>query len=301
MAEATLIDGKAIGLEIRQEVARGVEALKAGGHSAPGLAVILVGENPASQAYVRMKTKACGEAGFHSVQVNKPETISEEELLVEVGKMNADPAIHGILVQLPLPGHISERKVIEAISPEKDVDGFHPISAGNLAIGTPTFVACTPLGIQEMLVRGGVQIEGQFVVVLGRSNIVGRPMAQLLSLKMPGGNATVCVCHSRSRNLKEICALADILIVAIGRAHFVTADMVKPGAVVIDVGMNRVDDAEAKRGYRLVGDVDFEAVKRKASKITPVPGGVGPLTIAMLLSNTLKSARLHAGLGAEAP
>ncbi len=293
---AQLIDGKAIAADIRREVATGVEGLTAEGYAPPGLGVILVGEDPASQAYVRMKTKACKEAGFHSVQINLDDTVSQEELLDHVGRLNADPAIHGILVQLPLPQQIDEREVIESILPGKDVDGFHPINIGNLAIGTPTFVACTPLGVLELIRRAGVETSGAFAVVLGRSNIVGKPMAQLLSRKGPGGNATVCICHSRTRDLAGVCRMADILVAAIGSAGFVTRDMVKPGATVIDVGINRVDDPSAKRGYRLVGDVEFEPVKEIAGAITPVPGGVGPMTIAMLLGNTLRSARQHAGV-----
>ena len=293
---ARIIDGKAIAETIRQEIAVEVKALVAAGHRAPGLGVILVGENPASKAYVASKTKACAEAGFHSVQLNFPATLTEAELLAQVEAFNADPAIHGILVQLPLPAQIDEQRILQAISPDKDADGFHPLNVGRLNTGLPAPVPCTPLGVRELLIRSGIETAGAFAVVLGRSNIVGKPMAALLSAKGRGGDATVCIAHSRSKNLKEICRQADILVAAIGKAHFVTADMVKPGATVIDVGINRVDDPTAKKGYKLVGDVDYDAVSPIAGAITPVPGGVGPMTIAMLLRNTLQSARRSAGL-----
>lgn len=293
---ATIIDGKKMAEEIRAEVRAGAEELVAAGHRPPGLAVILVGENPASQTYVRSKSRACEQAGFHSRQVNRPASISEADLLDLVRGFNDDPAIHGILVQLPLPEHIDAQKVIETIAPEKDVDGFHPVNAGRLMVGLPGFVPCTPAGIRQMLLRTGVETSGKFAVVLGRSNIVGKPVAQLLSAKGPGGDCTVCIAHSRTRDLPGVCRQADILVAAIGRAHFVTGGMVKPGAVVIDVGINRVADPELEKGYRMVGDVDFAAAEKVASAITPVPGGVGPMTIAMLLSNTLESARATAGL-----
>ncbi|MCC6547168.1 bifunctional methylenetetrahydrofolate dehydrogenase/methenyltetrahydrofolate cyclohydrolase FolD [Candidatus Sumerlaeota bacterium] len=296
MAETTIIDGKAIAAEIHTEIVAAVEGLKAAGKRAPGLAVVLIGDNPASKAYVSTKTKRCAEAGFHSVQVNRPGSTTRDELLQIIHDLNEDPSIHGILVQLPLPPHIDEQEIIAAISPDKDVDGFHPINAGKLSIGLPGFVPCTPLGIQELLLRHKVQTSGAFAVVLGRSNLVGRPAAQLLSQKGPAGDATVCIAHSRTRNLADLCRRADILVAAIGRPNFVTGDMIKPGAVVIDVGINRIDDASSKSGSRIVGDVDFEAAKKIAGAITPVPGGVGPMTVAMLLRNTLQSARRHQGL-----
>lgn len=287
---AQLIDGKAIAAQIRNEIAAAVAARRDAALRAPGLGVILVGENPASQSYVRSKTRACKEAGFHSVQIDLDAAVSQAELLAHVARLNADPAIHGILLQLPLPRHINESAVIEAIHPDKDVDGFHPMNAGRLATGQPGFVPCTPLGVVELLKRSGVETAGAFAVVLGRSNIVGKPMAALLMRKAPGGNATVCVAHSGTRDLPAVVRQADILVAAIGVARFVTADMVKPGATVIDVGINRIADATAASGSRLVGDVDFDAVSAVAGAITPVPGGVGPMTIAMLLSNTLESA-----------
>jgi methylenetetrahydrofolate dehydrogenase (NADP+) / methenyltetrahydrofolate cyclohydrolase len=293
---AKLIDGKALGLTIRQEIATEVAQMTGKGMPAPGLAVVLVGDNPASASYVRAKTKACHDAGFHSVQIDLPVDTPEADLIAKVEELNNDDSIHGILVQLPIPDHINEQKIISAIDPDKDVDGFHPMNAGRLAIGLPGFVPCTPFGVREMLIREGIETSGKFAVVLGRSNIVGKPMAQLLSVKGKGGDATVCICHSRTKDLAEVCARADILVAAIGRAEFVTANMVKPGATVIDVGINRVDDPSAKRGYRLVGDVAFDEVKEIAGAITPVPGGVGPMTIAMLLKNTLTSAKRKAGL-----
>lgn len=293
MAEAGIIDGKGIAADIHKEVIAAVAEMKAAGKRVPGLAVVLVGDNPASKAYVSTKTKRCAEAGFHSMQIDRPASTTREELLEIIRGLNADPSIHGILVQLPLPAHIDEQEVIAAISPDKDVDGFHPINAGKLSIGLPGFVPCTPLGIQELLIRHKVRTSGAFAVVLGRSNLVGRPAAQLLSQKGPAGDATVCIAHSRTRDLADLCRRADILVAAIGKAHFVTGDMIKPGAVVIDVGINRIDDASAKNGSRIVGDVDFEAAKKIAGAITPVPGGVGPMTVAMLLRNTLQSALQH--------
>lgn len=293
---AAIIDGKKISSDIRNEIKAGVEELTAAGHRPPGLAVLLVGENPASMAYVRSKTKACAEVGFHSRQINRPASISEEGLLRLVKECNEDPEIHGILVQLPLPEHIDSQKIIEAIDPSKDVDGFHPVSAGRLMVGLPGFVPCTPAGIIEMLVRTGVETSGKHAVVLGRSNIVGKPIAQLLARKGRGGDCTVTVAHSRSKNLEEICRQADILIAAIGRARFVKGSMVKPGAVVIDVGINRVEDESSEKGYRLVGDVDYDEAEKIAGAITPVPGGVGPMTIALLLRNTLESARASSGM-----
>ncbi len=286
---ARILDGVAIGREIRAEVAERVAALAAEGR-VPGLAVVLVGEDPASQVYVRSKGKACAEAGMHSETVRLPRETTEAELLAVIDRLNADPAIHGMLVQLPLPKQIHSDTVLRRIDPSKDVDGFHPVNVGKLVLGDSTaFRPATPSGVQQMLVRSGIETKGAHAVIVGRSTIVGRPMASLLLQDGPGGNATVTVCHSRSRSLPEITRQADILIVAIGKPEFVTADMVRPGAVVIDVGINRVDDPSHSRGYRLAGDVAFTPVAAIASAITPVPGGVGPMTIAMLLRNTLQA------------
>ncbi len=294
---AKILDGVAIGRAIRNEIAEEVRALRAAG-TTPGLAVVLVGENPASQVYVRSKGKACEEAGMHSVTVKLPADTAEAELLAAVDRLNADPAIHGMLVQLPLPKHLNSETVLRRIDPGKDVDGFHPINVGKLVLGDATaFRPATPYGVQQMLIRSGVEIKGAHVVVVGRSTIVGRPMANLLIQDGPGGNATVTVCHSRSRHLGDITRSADILVVAIGKAEFVTADMVAPGAVVVDVGINRVDDALHSKGYRLVGDVAYKPVAEIASAITPVPGGVGPMTIAMLLANTLQAVKQAAANG----
>jgi len=289
---ARLLDGKALGLAIRQEVAADVTKLTALGIK-PGLAVVLVGEDPASQVYVRSKGRACEEAGMHSVTIRLPATTTQDELLATIDTLNADRAIHGMLVQLPLPKAMDSDKVLRRIDPRKDVDGFHPENVGKLVTGDPTaFRPATPYGIQQMLIRSGIETKGAHAVIVGRSNIVGKPMANLLIQNGPGGDATVTVCHSRSRDLPALTRQADILIVAIGKAEFLTADMVRPGAVVIDVGINRVDDASLEKGYRLCGDVDFEPVAAVASAITPVPGGVGPMTIAMLLKNTLQAAEL---------
>lgn len=286
---ARIIDGVALGKTIRQEVAAEVAALKGRG-VVPGLAVVLVGENPASKAYVGSKEKACLEAGMHSVKVQRPETLPEAELLAIVDQLNHDPAIHGILVQLPLPKHINTEKVLLRINPAKDVDGFHPVNVGKLVIGDPTALRpCTPWGVIQMLLRNGIETRGAHAVVIGRSTIVGKPMANLLIQTGPGGDATVTVCHSKTRDLPAVVRGADIVIAAIGKPEFVTADMVRPGAVVIDVGINRVDDATVPKGYRLVGDVAYAPVAEKASAITPVPGGVGPMTIAMLMANTLQA------------
>lgn len=274
-----IIDGKAIGAEIRKEIAAEVAELTERGCQ-PGLAVILVGENPASQTYVKNKEKSSKEAGMKSVLIKLPETVSEEDLLAEVDKLNNDPTIHGILVQLPLPKHIDENKVIRAIHPEKDVDGFHPMNVGKMLIGQQTFLPCTPYGIMQLLERSGIEIAGKHAVIIGRSNIVGKPMGQLLLQK----DATVTYCHSRTADLTYFTKQADILIVAIGRAKFITGEHVKEGAVVIDVGMNRDEHG------KLCGDVDFDSAKEAASAITPVPGGVGPMTITMLLKNTVASA-----------
>jgi methylenetetrahydrofolate dehydrogenase (NADP+)/methenyltetrahydrofolate cyclohydrolase len=286
---ARVLDGTAIAQAIRAEVAAEVSRLSARGRK-PGLAAVLVGDNPASAVYVRSKGKACEEAGMHSVTLRLPEAASEAELLETVDRLNADSQIHGILVQLPLPKHIDSEKVLRRIDPAKDVDGFHPINVGKLVIGDKTaFRPATPYGVQQMLIRSGIDTRGAHAVIVGRSNIVGRPLANLLIQQGPGGDATVTVCHSRTRDLPSVTRTADILIAAIGKPEFVTADMVRPGVVVIDVGINRVDDPSRPRGYRLVGDVAYEAVAEKAAAITPVPGGVGPMTIAMLLQNTLQA------------
>ena len=286
---ATIIDGKQTAETIRGEIGAQVSAATAKGMRAPGLAVILVGENPASQVYVHNKTLACEAAGFYSLKLDRPASTTQAELLALIDDLNEDEAIDGILCQLPLPKHIDETSVILAISPEKDVDGFHPVNAGRLATGLPGFVPCTPWGCRELLIRYGIETAGKRAVVLGRSNIVGTPMAMLLSRKGAGGDATVTICHSRTPNLAAVCAEADILVAAIGRPRLVTADFVKPGATVIDVGINRIDDPTRKSGMRIVGDVDYDAVVGKAGAITPVPGGVGPMTIAMLLQNTVTS------------
>src|SRR5204863_1756469 len=258
----------------------------------PGLAVVLVGDNPASEVYVRMKGKACGEAGMHGVTIKLPKETSEADLMKEIERLNAASTIHGILVQLPLPTQIDANRALRAIDPRKDVDGFHPENVGKVAVGDPTgFRPATPYGVQQLLLRSGVETKGAHAVIVGRSNIVGRPMAALLLQDGEGGNATVTVCHSRTRNIEQYTRQADILIVAIGKPEFVTGDMVKPGAVVIDVGVNRVDDPTKKQGYRLVGDVRFQEAKHVASAITPVRGGVGPMTITMLLYNTVQAAR----------
>lgn len=287
---AELIDGVSIAREIRREVAEKAALLTERGVR-PGLAVVLVGDDPASAVYVRSKGLACEEAGMHSVTIRLWAETSQPELLSVVNKLNNDPAIHGILVQMPLPRPLDADAVIRAIDPRKDVDGFHPINVGKLLIGERDgFVPCTPAGIQEMLKRSDIETSGAECVVVGRSNIVGKPMAALLIQDAVGANGTVTVCHRHTRDLAMHTRRADILIVAAGRAGLVTAEMIRPGAVVIDVGMNRVEDDSSRRGYRLVGDVDFESVSQVASRITPVPGGVGPMTIAMLMSNTVKAA-----------
>ncbi len=294
---AQIIDGKRIAAEMREEMKVELDGLKADHGLVPGLAVVLVGENPASQVYVRMKKKACDELGVLSIEHNLSADTPEQDLLDLVEQLNSDDRVHGILVQLPLPEHIDENKVLIAIRPEKDVDGFHPVNVGKMLIGEPGFLPCTPHGVQVLLNRSGVDPSGKHVVVVGRSNIVGKPVAAILMQKKDGANATVTVCHSRTKNLAEVTRQGDILIAAIGRPKMVTADMVKPGAAVIDVGVNRVDDSSKKSGYRLVGDVDFDAVKEVAGYITPVPGGVGPMTITMLMANTIESAKQFAGIG----
>lgn len=294
---ATLIDGKVVAEQINSETAAEVVRLQRQHELTPGLAVILVGDNPASAAYVAAKDKMCARLGLHSERVRLPAQTSEGDLLALVRALNGNPKIHGILVQSPLPVPLSEERVFATVDPTKDVDGFHPLNVGKLALGDPTgFAPCTPAGVHELLVRSGVTIEGAHVVVLGRSRIVGRPVSLILSQKARHANATVTVCHSRSRNLAGICRSADILIAAIGVARFVTADMVRDGAVVIDVGINRVEDPAAAKGYRLVGDVDFAMVQAKAALLTPVPGGVGPMTIAMLMQNTVRAAKLQQGI-----
>ncbi len=286
---AKILDGAPIADAIRAEVAQAVERHRAAGRQ-PGLAVVIVGENPASQVYVKAKGKACAEAGMYSETVRLPEYTTEAELLTTVDRLNADPRIHGFLVQLPLPGHINSERVLNRIDPRKDVDGFHPVNVGKLVIGDPTALKpATPFGVQEMLLRSGIDPKGSNTVIVGRSNIVGKPMANLLIQHGRGGDATVTVCHSKSRDLPAVCRSADLLIVAMGKAEFVTADMVRHGAVVVDVGINRVNDPSQAKGYRLVGDVAFEPVSQVASAITPVPGGVGRMTIAMLLRNTLQA------------
>lgn len=284
-----IIDGKAIAAEVRADVRRDVTAWISAGNRAPALSVVLVGDNAASASYVRGKTRASEEAGISSETLRFDADISQAELLDVVGKLNADDSVDGILVQLPLPAHIDEHAVISAVRPDKDVDGFHPENAGRLVLGLPGFAPATPAGIIEMLRRANISTSGARAVIIGRSNIVGKPMANMLIQK--GVDATVTVCHSRTRDLPGVTREADILIAAIGLAEFVKADMVKEGAAVIDVGINRVDDPSRDRGYRLVGDVAFEEVAEKAGWITPVPGGVGPMTIAMLLQNTLEASK----------
>jgi methylenetetrahydrofolate dehydrogenase (NADP+)/methenyltetrahydrofolate cyclohydrolase len=287
-----LIDGRAVAAQILGELAPRVAALKQRG-TTPGLAFVRVGEDPASKVYVGRKEKCCGELGIFSETHVLPETTSEAELLALIAILNADPRLHGILVQAPLPKPIREAKIYSAVAPEKDVDGFHPVNVGKLMLGDTTgFRPCTPAGICELLARSGVKTEGAEVVILGRGNIVGKPLAAMLCQKGERANATVTICHSATRNIKEHCKRADILIAAMGVAGFVKADMIKPGAVVIDVGVNRVADPGSKTGTKLVGDVDFENVQPIAGKITPNPGGVGPMTIAMLMANTVRAAEL---------
>ncbi len=293
---AEIIDGKKIAETIRAELAEDIEKLKENHNVIPGLAVVLVGENPASQVYVRMKNKACHDIGIYSEQHTLEVDTSEADLLQLVDDLNNNEKIHGILVQLPLPDHIDEHKVLNAIFPEKDVDGFHPVNIGKLLIGEEGFRPCTPYGVLKMLEYSGVETEGANVVVVGRSNIVGKPVASMLMQKQKGANATVTVCHSRTKDLAAVARQADILIAAIGRAEMVTADMVNEETVVIDVGVNRVDDPSRKKGYRIVGDVKFDEVSQKCKAISPVPGGVGPMTITMLLYNTVESAKQKAGI-----
>ena len=292
---AKLINGNEIARQIREELKQETALLKEKYNIEPGLVTILVGQNPASLSYVTGKQKTAKELGFYSVQDNQAEDITEEQLLKLIEQYNNDPKIHGILVQLPLPKHINETKVLYAIDPKKDVDGFHPVNVGKMVIGEADYLPCTPAGIQQLLIRSGVKIDGAEVVVVGRSNIVGKPIANILLQKQKGANATVTICHTGTRDMAFHTRRADILIVAAGKPNAVTADMVKEGVVVIDVGVNRIGmTAEGKA--KLCGDVDFEGVKEKASAITPVPGGVGPMTITMLMMNTLKAAKLAAGI-----
>lgn len=289
---AKIIDGRALAKEMREEIRVGAEALYADTGVKPGLATVLVGDDPASHQYVRMKGKAADKASFHSQQITLPGSTPHDELLGVVQGLNADPEIHGILVQLPLPDQIDEDEIIRAIDPEKDVDGFHPVNVGRLSIGDPDVLApCTPAGIVEMLVRNGYDPSGKNVCIVGRSNIVGKPLALLLLRKARGGNATVTVAHSRTADLGAMTREADIVVAAVGRPNTVTKDMVKEGVVVIDVGSNKVDDPTDDRGYKWVGDVDYEGVSEVAEAISPVPGGVGPMTITMLLKNTLEAAQ----------
>jgi methylenetetrahydrofolate dehydrogenase (NADP+)/methenyltetrahydrofolate cyclohydrolase len=288
-----LILGKDVSEEIYAELRQRIGALKAKG-TVPGLAVVLVGDDPASQVYVRKKGEMCESLGMHSLTVTMPAETTQEQLMEKISELNADPSVHGFLVQLPLPKHLDEKQVINAILPSKDVDCFHPENVGRMLIGEPSFLPATPAGIQQMLIRSGVETKGKHVVVVGRSNIVGKPMAAMMVQKGLGADSTVTVVHSRTENLAGITRQADILIVAIGKPRFITADMVKEGAAVIDVGTNRVDDPSRPSGTRLVGDVDFDAVKDKASAITPVPGGVGPMTICMLMANAVRAAELSA-------
>jgi methylenetetrahydrofolate dehydrogenase (NADP+)/methenyltetrahydrofolate cyclohydrolase len=290
-----LIEGRAIAEKVYSELRREIADLKKKGRT-PGLAVVLVGDNPASRAYVRSKDKMCRDLGLHSVKLELPADTTQSELLGRVEELNRDSAIHGILVQSPPPKQIDEAAIVRALDPKKDVDGFHPINVAKLALGDESgFVPCTPLGCQRLLLETGIEIAGAHVVVLGRSMIVGKPLALLLMRKGKGGDATVTVVHSRSKRLADITRSADILIAAIGQPEFVRAEHVRDGAVVIDVGINRVDDATAERGYRLVGDVAFAEVSEKASAITPVPGGVGPMTIAMLMANTVRACQQSSG------
>ncbi|MGI6354389.1 MAG: bifunctional methylenetetrahydrofolate dehydrogenase/methenyltetrahydrofolate cyclohydrolase FolD [Lentisphaerae bacterium] len=287
---AIIIDGKQVAADIRAELKAKVEKLKATTGITPGLAVVLVGDDPASKSYVTAKEKACAEIGLYSDDNRLPADCSQEHLLQLIDRLNRDPRIHGILVQLPLPKHIDETQVIMAIDPAKDVDGFHPVNVGRMVIGEKAFLPCTPHGVLQLLQRSGIKTSGAHAVIVGRSNIVGKPLANLLLQKTASGNATVTICHTGTRDLAHFTRQADIVIAAAGRPNTITADMIRPGAAVIDVGVNRVEDLQAPRGYRLVGDVDFEAVRAKASYLTPVPGGVGPMTITMLLHNTVQAA-----------
>jgi len=292
---ARLIDGKAISARVREQVGEKGRAFMAETGITPTLVVVIVGENPASQVYVKSKHKTCIELGWNSEIRTLPADVSQQELENVIGQLNSDTNVHGILVQLPLPGHIDENAILLRIMPEKDVDGFHPVNVGKLSLGITAPVPCTPAGIQRLLIEESISTSGAFTVVLGRSNIVGKPVAQLLMRKGAGGDATVCVAHSRSKDLPGLVRQAEILVVALGVPKFVQGEWIKPGATVIDVGVNRIDDPSTKSGTRLVGDVDFESAREIAGAITPVPGGVGPMTIAMLMENTLECARQLAG------
>ena len=286
---AKIIDGKKIAQDVRNELRGRIDHLVSAGRR-PKLTVVLVGENPASQIYVRMKTRAADELGIAADTIRLPASTPEQELLALIGRLNHDSSVHGILVQLPLPGQIAESHVIHALAPDKDVDGFHPLNRGKLAVGEDTLLPCTPLGVQELLMRSGYNPSGKNVVIAGRSNIVGLPLATMLAQKKKGANATVTICHTGTGNLSDFTRRADILVAAVGRPEVITGEMVKDGVVVVDVGVNRVDDPAAEKGYRVVGDVEFESVSQRAEAITPVPGGVGPMTIAMLMHNTVKAA-----------
>ena len=290
-----LLDGKKTSSDLKTEIAETVKQLKANGKKTPHLAAVLVGTDGASMTYVNSKVKACELVGFNSTLIELSEETSEEKLLQEIDKLNNNKDIDGFIVQLPLPKHIDEQKVIMAVHPDKDVDGFHPVNVGKLTLNLPTFISATPYGIMELLERYNIETSGKYVVVIGRSNIVGRPMSILMSQKRKAGNATVTVAHSRTKNLKELTLQADIIVAALGIPEFLTGDMVKDDVVIIDVGITRVDDASKKRGYRIVGDVEFSSVSKKANYITPVPGGVGPMTIAMLLKNTLQACKAKNG------
>lgn len=296
MAGARILSGKEVAAEMREELRREVESLKERHNLTPGLAVVLVGDNPASKSYIRGKRRACQKTGMHSIEDNLPAEATIEDVVDVVERLNGDPDIHGILVQLPLPGDLDEGRVLNAVDPNKDVDGLHPVNLGRLLRDEAGFIPCTPHGVQQMLMRGGIDVAGQHVVIVGRSVLVGRPLANLLTRKAEGANATVTICHTGTRDLPAFTREADILVVAAGGPSTITADMVRDGAVVIDVGVNQVPDASRKRGYRLVGDVDYDNVRLKASVITPVPGGVGPMTITMLLYNTILSAKRANGL-----
>jgi len=293
---AKILSGKECAATMREEIRLQVEELKSKHNVTPGLAVVLIGDDPASVSYVKGKEKACETAGILSREYKFDAGYKEDTLLKLIDDLNNDNEIHGILVQLPLPKHINEEKVLLAIDPEKDVDGFHPVNLGKMMIGEPRFLPATPHGIQQLLIRNDIEIAGKHVVIVGRSNIVGKPLAMILVQKKPGANATVSMCHTGTKNLPDMTRQADILVVAAGRPHTVNADMVKQGVVVVDVGVNRIEDKTKKKGFRLIGDVEFEEVSAKASAITPVPGGVGPMTITMLLHNTLQAAKNHAGI-----
>ncbi len=294
--ETLVLDGKKIAADLRAEMTAETARLKKEHDLVPGLGVVLVGEDPASVSYVTGKQKAADEIGIYSEEHRRPADFPEADLLALVEQLNKDPRIHGILVQLPLPKHIDETKVLYNINPDKDVDGFHPVSLGRLMIGTPGFLPCTPHGVQQMLLRSNIEVARKHVVVVGRSNIVGKPVANILLQKQPGANATVTICHTGTKDIGEFTRQADIVIVAAGRPDTLTADMVREGAVVVDVGVNRIPDDTKKKGFRLVGDADFEGLKDKVSAITPVPGGVGPMTITMLMYNTIESAKRAANV-----